>query len=78
MCLVYTVQCKTYNNTIHPRSICIVPAHAHTESNIVYVRLGSQLPSTTIRLAFFLFNISSHCGYANIVSISVHTRAHIW
>ena len=46
MCSVYTVQCKTHYNTIHPRSIYIVPAHIY-------------------------------CGYANIVSISVHIRAHM-
>ena len=33
---VYTVQCKAYNNTIHPRSIYIVAAHIYcNNTNIV-------------------------------------------
>ena len=36
-CSVYTVQCKAYNNTIHPRSIYIVAAHTHTHTHTYIV-----------------------------------------
>ena len=38
MCSVYTVQCKAHNNTIHPRSIYIVPTHIYCRYvNIVFI-----------------------------------------
>ena len=65
-CSVYTVQCKAYNNTIHPRSIYIVAAHTHT-----YI--------VDMQIFYPLVYLPAHiyCGYANILSISVLTRAHI-
>ena len=38
-CSVYTVQCKAYYNTIHPRSIYIVAAHTHTHIYIVDMQI---------------------------------------
>ena len=52
---MYNVQCKAYNNTIHPRSIYIVSAHTHI---------------VDMQLLYLLVYIPAHiyCGYENILA----------
>ena len=54
---MYTVQCKAYNNTIHPRSIYIVAAHTHT-----YI--------VDMQIFYPLVYLPAHiyCGYENILA----------
>ena len=104
---MYTVQCKEYYNTIHPRILQHntlahittqytrayyntihprilqhnTPAHITTQyTRAVFTLHPHRLVDIVDMQIFYpLVYIPAHiyCGYANILSISVHTRAHI-
>ena len=71
---MYTVQCKAYNNTIHPRSIYIVAEHTHTHTAHTHTHTHTYIVDMQIFYPLVYLPAHIYCGYENI--LAYNTRAY--